>query len=301
VRITVVQRLLVHGVGDYYFAVPAPVRDVRASADSQSEPGRREGQILWQGFSQGNRLLGARAELDPGAASRALPLRLTLSRRGNEVTLVVRNATLTRVPSFSAAAVPGEVARFLDTLRGPQGRPRPDTFVTVVGAVRQVTRTAAAPVYVEGELGTAPRVAFRRLLTDAAPSLHVTARVASGARTTLRLTARPDVPPARVRPPGGGTWAAYVRATPGLDRRAFLDTALETALDLALQGQYDTLLANPDRTGRRAAVYVYTLAAPAPRARPPLQPRRGGNLGTAALLAALVAAATGAIVWWAHS
>jgi hypothetical protein len=301
--VSVVQRLLVRGVGDYYFAVPAPVLAVRAAAGSQSEPGRRQGQILWQGFSPGNRVLAARADLGPAAVAAALPLRVTLSRRGNRLSLLVRNATRTRVPSFGAAADPAQVADFLDTLDAQQGRPRPDTFVAIDGPVRPIVRTAVAPVRVEGTLGGGPRqVAFRGLLTERAPTLRVDAPLVPGSRPTFRLVATPRVPAGRLAPPGGGSWRTYVRSRPRIGRRALLDTALELVIDVALAGQYDTLLANPDRTGDRASVYVFTLARPSAHAQPPGSADGArGRLPGVVFAAGLLLAGALALGWWAHS
>ena len=54
VSVTVVQRLTLRGLGDYTFAVPGPIIDVVAAPGSASEPGLRQGTILWSGFSPGS-------------------------------------------------------------------------------------------------------------------------------------------------------------------------------------------------------------------------------------------------------
>ena len=77
ITIAVVQRLTLHKLGDYSFAVPGPIADVEAAAGSASEPGLRHDAILWAGFSPGNKTLAARATLRvPPAASSS-----TTSRR----------------------------------------------------------------------------------------------------------------------------------------------------------------------------------------------------------------------------
>lgn len=316
-RVSVVQRLLVHGVGDYYFGVPAPATSVRAADGTQSEPGRRPGQILWQGFSPGNRVLAARVGLDAAVAAHDLPLSITISQKPGLVALTIRNATLTRVSSFTGAADPRQVARFLDLLREPRAQAVSDTFVTVSGPIRQQSRLAVAPLQVSGALefpagalagarasgGTVAgsRVTFAGLVMEA--PLRVEIRLTGTPRSRLRLVADPELPAARLRPPTGRTWAAYVGDGREIDRRELLDTALGAALDSAVASHYDTLLANPDRTGKRVGRYIFTSAAPAARARPvarQLDSSRGW-LTSVVLAAGILAVGAAGIVWWAHS
>ena len=85
--VSAVQRLTIHGVGDYFFTIPAPLRDVLPGPGTQSKPGLRPGMVLWQGFSGGRRVLSARLLLDPARVSASLPLRVRLARAGSDVTL----------------------------------------------------------------------------------------------------------------------------------------------------------------------------------------------------------------------
>src|SRR5439155_26244322 len=55
--IRALQQLDVRRVGDYTFAIGAPVTRVQAAPGSQSSPGLRTGAILWAGFDPGRRLL----------------------------------------------------------------------------------------------------------------------------------------------------------------------------------------------------------------------------------------------------
>jgi hypothetical protein len=316
-RVSVVQRLLVHGVGDYYFGIPAPATSVRAADGTRSEPGRRPGQILWQGFSPGNRVLAASVGLDPAAAARHLPLLVIVSRKPGLVLLTIRNATFTRVPSFTAAADPRQVARFLDLLRDPPARLVPDTFVTVSGQIRQRSRVAVAPLQVSGALEfpagalagarasggtvTGSRVTFAGLVMKA--PLRVEVRLSGTPRPRLRLVADPELPAARLRPPTGRTWMQYVGDGRGIEPRELLDTALGVALDAAVASHYDTLLANPDRTGKRTGRYVYTSATPEVRTPGAERQRNGGRswLASVAIAVGLLAGGAAGIVWWAHS
>src|SRR3954465_7521946 len=45
--VTAVQRLRLHGVGDYFLKIPGPVQDVEALPTSSAQPGLRKGSVLW--------------------------------------------------------------------------------------------------------------------------------------------------------------------------------------------------------------------------------------------------------------
>ena len=79
--VTVSQRLLVRALGDYAFVVPAPAVRVVAGPGSQSRPGLRPNQIVWQGFSPRRKVLVAVAELRPGGSVPALPVRVRVTGR----------------------------------------------------------------------------------------------------------------------------------------------------------------------------------------------------------------------------
>ena len=53
----VVQTIVVKRLGDYVFTIPAPVLSVTPGPGTESQPGQRENQILWEGFSPGRRVL----------------------------------------------------------------------------------------------------------------------------------------------------------------------------------------------------------------------------------------------------
>ena len=62
-RISVRQRLVLEGTGDYSFVVPAPLVDVVAAPGSDVVPGARSAGIVWQGFVTERRVLAADATL----------------------------------------------------------------------------------------------------------------------------------------------------------------------------------------------------------------------------------------------
>ncbi len=73
------QRLLLHGLGDFEFKIPGPATDVEALPGSESEPGLRIGSVIWQGFCDDTKSLGARLDLIPGQEEVRLPIRVSLA------------------------------------------------------------------------------------------------------------------------------------------------------------------------------------------------------------------------------
>ncbi len=136
-----VQRLVVHGRGDYAYSVAAPVADVSAAPGSQSTPGLRDTAILWSGFSPGTRTLVARAVLRPSAAS-ALPL--AIERHGGRVTLVDRTETAGLALAADAQVPP--LAAALRRLRAAvaAGRFPPSLDAELTSATTSVSLRVAA-------------------------------------------------------------------------------------------------------------------------------------------------------------
>jgi hypothetical protein len=333
--VRVLQRIFVRPSGDYVFSLPAPVVSVRPGPGSESTPGQRQNELLWQGFSPGRRLLAAWVELRPAEGARVLPVRARVEtrvdgtaleageRRSGEldVSLTVENVTGAAARAFSAEAEPLSVAQALDELRSAVRRDLAGegVFVRVLGPVHAVRKPIAAPLRVEGTLTFAPGTArldgardgvvrvsglldgVRR--TKLRLALRGRAAGASPPKLRLRVTSQSMTP--RFTPPGGGTWVgAFRRGALGRNGRALLDRAIELELTYARQRQYDMYLASPDPTGPITASYVYRTVA-APRAEP-LEPSSGGGesydviwlvLAGIGLLLAVPAAA----VVWAHS
>src|SRR6188472_1804186 len=77
-RISVRQRLVLVGTGDYSFVVPAPLVDVVAAPGSDVVPGARSAGIVWQGFVTERRVLAADATLRTRRVAAALPILLRL-------------------------------------------------------------------------------------------------------------------------------------------------------------------------------------------------------------------------------
>ena len=319
-RVDVVQRIVVGGRGDYSFAVTAPVADVVAAAGSESEPGLRHGAVLWQGFSDGGKVLSATLRLDPAAAGPLLPLRLAVARAGpRRIRLTIVNVTPTRVSTFAAAGVPASVAAALDRVRRDLR----------AGVVSRPQRISVRPPIRRRELSVG--VPFRvRVAFTLPPGARVVARsftglisatrgvIPGGRRATVELTfssalrrlpvvrvaAVPVAPLDLLEPPGAVSWRALVRrGGRAADGTRLLGRSLAALFGIARARQYERFVTNPDPAGRSQATYLFRLApfAVAPVVAP--RPSEDGlGAGTAVLIGVvlLVGVVAGCIAW-AHS
>ena len=177
--VRVLQTIVVKRLGNYVFTVPAPVRSVEPGPGTESPPGRRQNQILWQGFSPGHRVLAAWADLRPAESVGSLPLRVRVQtevagsplapgekRSGDlRVTLIAENATAGdgrvlhgREPdAFDLAVVLGRI----------RGAIRRGVFaeglnIRLRGPATPVETRVAAPLRLDGTLTFAPGTAQLR-------------------------------------------------------------------------------------------------------------------------------------------
>jgi hypothetical protein len=115
VSVDVRHRLLLTGKGDYLIVIGAPVEGVQAGPESESQPGLRQAQILWSGFSPGRKLLVADAKLAAGPSAPFLPVRLLATRRGDRYSLTLTNAT-----RVSEAVCEGNAVAWTSRAAGPR-------------------------------------------------------------------------------------------------------------------------------------------------------------------------------------
>ena len=313
VRVAVVQRIELRGVGDYEFTVPAPVRDVYAPAGARAQPGLLDRAIVWQGFSPGRRDLVAVATLDPRAAA-VLPLALSVETRtsgdGFRVVLQLRNRTETRVPSFTGRGDAAGLAAVLDGIRRTLARGQAVTPPLITADVRPATIPVETPLAFRGRLMLAPsahavhvvggrlegrRVIFTGTVGGVASSRQLVVVTGTGdPAPRVRVTAAPvrGVP----APAGGGSWRDAV-ARGRADGRDLLTASVGAMLGLARANQYETFLATPGAPEQANATYVYATAR-VPVAAPLPKPSGGGGLpGALTLGAALLALAAAAVIW----
>jgi hypothetical protein len=271
--VTATQRLDVRGLGDYFFTIGAPVLAVRAPSGSASVPGMRTDSIVWAGFNPGERLLIARATLEPAKAVAALPIRIRVS--GDTVTL--ENATAVSVGSFVAEAPRAPLVAYLARLRAEvaHGRTPLQTSIPLASTPTNVRVTVTAPLHVTGTIGS-QRIDVM---------LSGRTRIHGHGRIVLRVE-----PVERVD---------EVTATGG---RALLREAIRATLVLARANQYDEFLGNPDPAGPSRTVYAYRTASP-PHAAPiaAIGNHRRTWVETALIVAALGAALVAGAALWARS
>lgn len=315
VRVAVVQRIELRGVGDYEFTVPAPVRDVYAPAGARAQPGLLDRAIVWQGFSPGRRDLVAVATLDPGAAA-VLPLALSIETRTSgdrfRVVLQLRNRTETRVPSFTGRGDAAGLAAVLDGIRRTLARGQAVAPPLITADVRPATIPVETPLEFRGRLMLAPSVRGVHVVGGRLEGRRVVfAGTAGGADPSRQLVVVTGIgePAPRVRvavtpvrgvptPPGGGSWRAAV-ARGRADGTDLLEASVDTMLGLARANQYETFLATPGTPEQASATYVYATArvpvvSPAPK---PSGGGGGGLPGGLTVAAALLVLAAAAVAW----
>jgi len=330
--IRVLQRILIKGLGDYVFAVPAPVRAVTPGPGTQSVPGQRENQILWEGFSPGHRMLAAWADLRVGESAHSLPIRVDVEatvdgtrlaageRRSGKlkVILTITNATAVEAKSFEAEPEPVSLAQVVDRIRAAIRR---DVFAEGVNAeffsgLTPVKERVAAPLQVDGTLrfaqGTATITGARDGVVRLSERLDGLQRArlrielqgqavnATAPKVELRVTAANAGDP--VAPPGGSSWASALRRHELGNARRLLARAIALELTYARARQYDMFLASPDQAGPASATYVYRTTAPT-RATAVSGSSSGTDhtLGWVVLALCLAAAVPAAALIWAHS
>ena len=295
--VTAVQRLLVRSLGDYSFFVPAPAVAVVAAPGSESKPGLRPNQIVWQGFSPRRKVLAARAELRPAETVPALPLRVRVSGAPTapgpfELVITLENATRTKAVAFAADAVEGDVVRALDALRAAAAINRPIEGRTVRfrGDSRPTRVEVWARLALRGSIrfpsGTVRGVTasrFSRMLGG--EPLRITVRGAALRAATPRLTLEAQ-PVIRGSIPGRSAHT--------------LEEAVLGYLRYARTRQFQNFLANPDPRGPSVTTYVYeTAAAERATARPERRSEDSG-LPTALVLGGLALLGAGLVVLWSH-
>ncbi len=270
--VTATQRLDVRGAGDYFFTIGAPVLTVRAPADSESVPGTRTGSILWSGFDPGERVLVARAALDPLKVASALPLRI----RASSGTVVLENLTSVSVGTFAADAPRAPLVAYLARLRADVAHGRTPQQATVPLTSEPVAErvTISAPLRVVGTIG-------RR---------HVDLLLRG--RTTIHARGRIDLRLEPVERVGD------VNA----EGRGLLRAAIRQTLTFARARQYEEFLGNPDPAGASLTAYVYRTTSP-PHAAPiaAVGAHRSSWVTTVLIVGVIAAALVAGATLWSRS
>jgi hypothetical protein len=316
--IRVLQTIVVKRLGDYVFSVPAPVRSVLPGPGTQSPPGQRVNQILWEGFSPGHRVLAAWADLRVPESAPSLPVRVALvteiggsplaagdKRSGDlRVRLTVSNVTGVTARSYTANPEPTSFGQVLTRIRSAirRGVFAEGLNIGLLGPAPWVNTRVAAPLRVEGVLRFEPGTVDVRGSTGGV--VRVAGKLDGLRRTQLRLVLH-----GRAKNASAPKLELRVRTEPVSDRvkpsqglRTRLARTIDLELGYARKRQYDMFLASPDLTGRSSTTYVYRTVA-APRALPAAAgPKEdGSSVGWIVLALGLALGVPVAAVAWAHS
>jgi hypothetical protein len=288
--VTGIQTVRLNRLGDYVFAIAAPVVSVVPGPGTQSQPGQRTNQILWQGFSPGRRVLSSRADLRIDDSAPFLPVKTHLESRAGRTTVVIENITGVEASSYTGNVEPTSLAQVLGRIRSAIKRnvSAEGLNVELRGRQTPIEMMVAAPLRVTGvvDAGAGPR-RFSGLLDGIRrPSLRVT--VPGTDRPAVTFTVRTAAVPDNVT--ADQTARTRLAGTIGLE------------LTYARERQYDQFLASPDTTGHSSTTYVYATAR-RPTAATPVESSGSSDnmIGWIALAVLLAAGLPVAAVVWARS
>ncbi|MCA1726511.1 MAG: hypothetical protein LC722_02310 [Actinobacteria bacterium] len=174
VGVHVFHRLTLTGTGDFNFRIPGPVRNLEALPETTSRPGLRRGSIIWQGFTAGERVLGAQFDLYPEQEAGRLPIRVSLAitaagrtlepgETGDgrfEAVLRLENVTPIATGMAQGEVDPATAADALDAIRAELargGRPAPGRGgvprgIPATGETSFRGAPIEAPILVKGSL-----------------------------------------------------------------------------------------------------------------------------------------------------
>jgi len=157
--VTVRQRVVIDGTGDFIVELPMDAADV-VPANETSQPGLRQGTVLWEGFAPGRRELDADVTLLGRAAAQRMPVAVTSTTRAREVTVSIADSTAVSVITPTGAPTPASLSQAIDAARaviaagelpvaGEAGVP---ASLTPAGDVASVAQVVNVPVRVTGDI-----------------------------------------------------------------------------------------------------------------------------------------------------
>jgi hypothetical protein len=287
--IRVHQTLVMKRLGDYVFAIAAPVKTVLPGPGTESPPGQRTNQILWQGFSPGTRRLSVVADLRVDESAPMLPVKVHVEKSGTGSVVVIENVTGATARSYTADVEPVGLAQVLGRIRNAIRRnyTAEGLNVEIRGAQRPVDVHVAAPLLVSGTVraGAAPRT-FRAVLDGIR---RIAVRVPVPGRESPRISMRVRTVPVADR----------VRPTQSVRDR--LENTIDLELTYSRKRQYDQFLAAADPTGHSSTIYVYRTTPRPDTIHFATDESSGHTMGWIAVALLLAAALPVAAVVWARS
>lgn len=328
--VTLTQRLVLSGSGQFVVYERSSAQDVEALEDSPPPVLKREA-VVWQGFVDGRKDLVARLTLDPGVERELLPVGVEIAWRGAGrigpggslpgpgevvVRLVNRTGRDGSVPTGEVA--PAALAGPLDTMLA-YARRRDRSAPPMAGRGLPASLPAAAvdkrpfrtvaPMRVTGGitvsganatgdgLGAKPAPGGLRLDGVLQGEAEFVLRVDGPGLLRLDLAAVPTLDPRLLAPPRGRTWAEWLRRgpTPNETRDA-VAALVENAASAARDDEYAPYLGHHG-PGKVSTVFRFALAPPEAvrAAERPLRPR---PVPIALAVAALLAIAGNTTAIW---
>jgi hypothetical protein len=288
--IRVQQTFVLKRLGDYIFAIAAPVRTVLPGPGSETPPGQRTNQILWQGFSPGTRRLSALADLRVEESAPLLPVKVHVKRGGARSVVVIENVTGATAKSYTAEAEPVGLGQVLGRIRNAIRRnvTAEGLNVEVRGPQRPLEVRVAAPLLVSGTVLSGDAAQEFNAVLDGIH--HSELRIEVPGRLAPKISMR-------VR-----TVSIADRVRPTQSVREQLAGTIDLELAYARKRQYDQFLSAADPTGQSSTRYVYR-TVPRPAAAAPLESSGSSSntMGWIALAVMLAAALPVAAVFWARS
>jgi hypothetical protein len=288
--IRVQQTLVMKRLGDYVFAIAAPVRTVLPGPGTESPPGQRTNQIFWQGFSPGIRRLSVIADLRVDESAPMLPVKVHVEKSGAGSVVVIENLTGVTAKSYTAEVEPVGLVQVLGRIRNAIRRnyTAEGLNVEVSGAQRPVDVQVAAPLLVSGTVGSGAVVKEFKAVLDGIHRNEL--RLLVPGRSTPKISMR-------VR-----TVGVRDRVQPTQTVREQLANTIDLELTYARKRQYDQFLSAADATGHSSTTYIYR-TTPRPVTAAPLESSgsSGNTMGWIALAVLLAAALPVAAVVWARS
>ena len=287
--VRVQQTLVLNRLGDYTFAVAAPVRSVLPGPGTQSPPGQRTNQILWQGFSPGTRVLAALADLRVDASAPSLPVKVRVEPAGTGTAIIVENVTGATAESYTADVEPVGLGEVVGRIRNAIRRnlSAEGLNIEVRGEQRRTQVRVAAPLRVSGTVRT--RATSRRFsaVLDGIRRRELRVVVPGHEPPKISMRVRTADVPDGVRPSQGA--------------RTQLAEAIKLELTYARKRQYDQFIASPEASGHSSTTYVYR-TAPRPAVIHSFRVGSDDNtMGWIALAVVLAATLPVAAVVWARS
>jgi hypothetical protein len=275
-RVQLEQRLLLTKVGDYVIRERGPARSAVPLVPDSDPPNTKFGAVVYQGFTPGNRKLGARLTLDTGLEELRLPLAVTVTFDSAEGPRPLGPGG--RIPGAGTVHVRLE-NRTAQTADLPTGADvDPGALAGPLDAALHFAQAPPGP-----RLPSTDTVLPRRLQVSSPISRTGTQFVPLRVTGSLRLTGTtgaiggPKVSPL----PDGGVIAGTLSAAPSsVEFTATVQSAGTLMLDLAVVPTLDPRVLAPPRHFPSWATWA--------RSRPPLAERR------AALDLLVATAATGA-------